>query len=206
MVELLFDGPQRKPAARLVFAHGAGAGMQSSFMQEVARGLGARGVRVARFEFPYMQRKRAGIRTMPDRAPVLIEAWKAVVSQLGEPATLFIGGKSMGGRIASMVADELGVPGLVCVGYPFHPPRRPEQTRTAHLKELRTRCLIVQGTRDEFGTPEEVRRYDLSQSIRIVWIQDGDHSLALRRRSGHDSASALTAALDAMAAFLRAAS
>jgi predicted alpha/beta-hydrolase family hydrolase len=205
MVELLFDGPQNA-AARLVLAHGAGAGMQSRFMQEFARGLGARGVRVTRFDFPYMQRKRAGIRSMPDRAPLLMETWRAVVQQIGDPATLFIGGKSMGGRIASMVADELGVPGLVCLGYPFHPPRRPAQTRTAHLKDLRTRCLIVQGTLDEFGTPEEVRRYDLSQNIRIVWIQDGDHSLALRGRSVHDSASALTTALDVVAAFLRAAS
>jgi len=171
-------------------------------MDDIARGLAARGVRVVRFEFPYMQRRRSGVRPGPDRAVVLMETWKRVVDQLGEPATLFIGGKSMGGRIASMLADNLGVRGLVCLGYPFHPPLRPEKTRTAHLEALRTPCLIVQGTRDQFGTLSEVRGYRLSRRVRLVWIEDGDHSLATRRRLGFDPALAMRATLDIVAAFV----
>src|SRR5262245_54452928 len=129
--------------------------MESPFMAQLARQLGELGVRVARFDFPYMERRgAAGKRTPPDRLPVLLESWRGVVAQLGDAPRLAIGGKSMGGRIASMVADELGVAAVVCLGYPFHPPGRPEQLRTAHLEPLRTRCLILQGTRDEFGTPE----------------------------------------------------
>jgi dienelactone hydrolase len=101
-----------------------------------------------------------------------------------KPAKVVVGGKSMGGRIASMVADELGVRGLICLGYPFHPPGRPEQLRTAHLTSLRTPALIIQGTRDQFGTEAEVSAYELSKSIRIEWMKDGDHSFKPRAGSG----------------------
>ena len=129
MPALLFDGPESS-ALRLVLAHGAGAGMSSPFMSAMAAELGVRGVRVARFEFPYMQRRKRGVRAPPDRMPVLLDSYRAVVSQLGAASQLVIGGKSMGGRVASMLADELGVAGLVCLGYPFHPAKRPERTRT----------------------------------------------------------------------------
>ena len=201
MLELQFDGPEDAPL-RLAFAHGAGAGMNSPFMARFAAALGKRGVRVARFDFPYMQRRSLGAKSPPDRLPVLIETWKAVVEQLGDVSRLAIGGKSMGGRIASMVADELGVGSLVCLGYPFHPPDRPTQLRTAHLQDLKTRCLIIQGTRDEFGSREEVRGYGLPARISITWIEDGDHSLTPRRRNGHDPGAARELTLQTVVNFL----
>jgi predicted alpha/beta-hydrolase family hydrolase len=203
MLEMLFDGP-KDATLRIALAHGAGAGMDSPFMNALAAALGERGIRVARFEFPYMQkRRRSGARTPPDRAAVLLQTWRDAVTQLGGGAQLFVGGKSMGGRIASMVADELGVRGVICLGYPFHPPLQPTKTRTEHLQRLKTRCLIVQGTRDPFGTPAEVRGYALSRRIRIEWIEDGDHSLATRRKLGHDPGADLARSWHLIAQFLR---
>jgi predicted alpha/beta-hydrolase family hydrolase len=177
--------------------------MDSDFMSEVAAGLAARGVRVARFEFAYMARRRSGQRPPPDRLPALCERFRAAVARMGGPKDLVIGGKSMGGRIASMLADELGVRGVLCLGYPFHPPGRPEQTRTEHLADLRTPCRIIQGTRDPFGTREEVARYRLSSRIELTWIEDGDHDLAPRRRQGFDPAAAREQLLEAAADFVR---
>ena len=170
MTEFLVDGDAGAP--QFLFAHGAGGGMRTPFMTTVARGLAAAGLRVVRFEFPYM----AARRKVPDREPVLLQAWRDAVAECGGGGEVAIGGKSLGGRIASMVADELGVRALVCFGYPFHPPGRPDRLRTAHLAALRTPALILQGTRDAFGTPEDVSAYKLSKSIRIEWLSGGDHS------------------------------
>lgn len=178
--DLLFDEPPSSASTdspTVVLAHGAGAPMDSPFMSSVAKGLAERGLRVARFEFPYMRARRTGGRRPPDREPVLRAAWKAVIEELGGAGRLVIGGKSMGGRMASLVADEAGPRGLVCLGYPFHPPGQPEKLRTAHLEHLATPTLIVQGTRDPFGTPEDVAGYALSSRIRIHWIEGGDHSM-----------------------------
>ena len=109
-LRLRWTGPPRAP--RLLLAHGAGAGMDSDFMSGVATGLGALGVRVVRFEFEYMARRRSGPRPPPDRAPLLLARFRAAVERLGGPEELVIGGKSMGGRMASMLADELGVRGV----------------------------------------------------------------------------------------------
>ncbi len=183
--DLLFDGPADAPLT-VALAHGAGAPMDSGFMNVVARGLAARGLRVARFEFPYMARRRegAGGRGAPDRAPVLEATWLEVIDALGGGRDLVIGGKSMGGRIASHVADRGRVRGLVCMGYPFHPPGQPQKLRTAHLAELRTPTLILQGTRDDFGRPEDVAGYALSPGIRVHWIEGGDHSFKPTKASG----------------------
>jgi hypothetical protein len=198
----LFRGPEAAPAT-LLLAHGAGAAMDSPWMEQVAAGLAARGLRSARFEFPYMQKRRAaGARGAPDREPVLRAAWREAIDALGGGPRLVIGGKSLGGRIASLVADEVRARGLVCLGYPFHPPGRPEKLRTAHFAELRTPALIVQGTRDPFGTPDEVRRYAFAPAIRLVWIEDGDHDLRPRKSSGRTHAQNLDAALDAVAEFV----
>ncbi len=155
-------------------------------MERFASGLAARKVRVIRFEFPYMQRRRSeGRRGPPDRAPVLQGTWLDVIGRIGDPRRLIIGGKSLGGRIASMVADEAGVAGLVCLGYPFHPSDRPDRLRTAHLEDLRTPTLIVQGERDRLGSREEVASYRLAPGIRVEFLPDGDHSFKPRVRSGH---------------------
>lgn len=177
----LTDGPSDSPHLFL-FAHGAGGAMDNPWMNRMARLLGERGIRVVRFEFPYMAARRTGgKRGAPDRQPVLLDTFRRVVAEHGGGAKVAIGGKSMGGRMASMVADELGVRALVCFGYPFHPPEKPEQLRTAHLETLRTPALILQGTRDLFGTREEVSAYRLSKAIRLEWLPDGDHSFKPRK-------------------------
>src|SRR5262249_14086106 len=198
---LLFDGPEEAEFV-VVLAHGAGAPMDSPYMNSVARGLALRGLRVARFEFPYMQARRSGQRRgAPDRPDVLRESWIAIVEQLGGGSRLVIGGKSLGGRIASLVADQVGARGLLCLGYPFHPPGKPDRLRTEHLAELRTPALIVQGTRDPFGSPDDVASYRLSPSIRVHWIADGDHSFKPRASSGRTEARNLEEAISAAAAF-----
>lgn len=174
-IEYLWNGPGDGPL--LVLAPGSGASMRSPWMEDVASALGEAGVRVARFDFPYMREER---RRPPDREPILLKTWLEVIAELKPRA---IGGKSMGGRIASMLADEAGVEALVCFGYPFHPPGKPEKLRTAHLLELRTPTVICQGRRDPFGTEAEVAGYGLSEAIRMVWVE-GDHSLEPRRRDG----------------------
>ncbi len=182
--DFLFDGPADAPLT-LAFAHGAGAAMDSPFMDAFAAGLAARGVRVARFEFPYMARRRAeGRKFPPDRQPVLLETWRAAIDALGGPGAVAIGGKSMGGRMASMIADETGVRGLACLGYPFHAPGRPENIRVAHLENLKTRTLILQGERDSLGNRAEVGGYALSAAIRVEWLTDGDHGFKPRKASG----------------------
>lgn len=181
---LLFDGPEEARDV-VVLAHGAGAPMDSPFMNDFASGLAGKGVRVARFEFPHMHARRDGGRSgAPDREPVLRKSWLDVIQRLGGGARVVIGGKSLGGRMASLVADEAGARGLLCLGYPFHPPGQPGRLRTKHLEALETPALILQGTRDPFGTPEDVAGYVLSPSIRIRWIEDGDHSWKPRVKSG----------------------
>jgi predicted alpha/beta-hydrolase family hydrolase len=202
MTDFLWNGPEDGP--RLVLAHGAGAPMDSASLEALARGLAAEGLRVARFEFPYMRARRTeGRQRPPDREPVLLDTWRAVVAELGGAGQLFIGGKSMGGRMASMIADEVGARGLVCLGYPFHPPGKPERTRTAHLEHLRTPALVVQGTRDAFGTPEDVEGYTLSPAIRLVWLEDGDHSFKPRASSGRTEKQNLQEAIATVAGFVR---
>jgi predicted alpha/beta-hydrolase family hydrolase len=157
---------------------------------------------VARFEFPYMAHKRStGQKRPPDREPVLRETWLQVVNRLGRER-LVIGGKSMGGRIASLVADEAGVAGLVCLGYPFHPTGKPEQLRVAHLRELRTPTLILQGTRDPFGGREEVQAYGLSPAITVHWLEDGNHDLAPRKASGRTTEQNWQEAIATLVAFV----
>jgi uncharacterized protein len=200
--DLLIDGA-KNAAATVVLAHGAGAMMDSPFMNKIAEGLTKDRVRVVRFEFPYMRaRREGGRRGAPDREAVLLDAWREMVMRLGGGGRLVIGGKSMGGRIASMVADEVGARGLVCLGYPFHPPGRPVGMRTKHLETLRTPALIVQGTRDQFGQREEVAGYKLSSRIRITWIEDGDHSFKPRARSGRTEAQNLAEAIAAVSEFV----
>lgn len=198
---MIFDGPE--DGATIVLAHGAGAPMDSAPMTAVARGLAASGLRVARFEFPYMRRRREnGERCPPDREPVLREAWHTVIGELGGADSLVIGGRSMGGRMASLIADEAGVRGLVCLGYPFHPPGQPDRLRTAHLRDLRTPTLIVQGTRDPFGTPEDVQGYELSPAIQVVWLEDGDHSFKPRASSGRTEKQNVAEAVAAVVGFV----
>ncbi len=183
--EIILNGPE-DAAFTICLAHGAGAPMDSPFMQAFAEMLAAEGFRAARFEFPYMAERRVtGTKKPPNRAPVLLDCWRNVIAELGPPERLVIGGKSMGGRMASLVADETGVAGLICLGYPFHSPgKEPGPNRLEHLENLATPTLICQGTRDPFGTSEEVPGYRLSGKVRLHWLEDGDHGFKPRKKSG----------------------
>jgi predicted alpha/beta-hydrolase family hydrolase len=201
---MINEPPRRRPdMGTFVLCHGTGAGMESPPLTFFAEALARRGLRVIRFEFPYMRLRRTeGRRKQPDRTSVLTRSWRDVIRQLGGGAGLVIGGKSMGGRIASMIADETGVRGLVCLGYPFHPPRKPQQPRTRHLELLKTPTLVLQGERDLFGGPHEVAGYELSESIRIVWIADGDHSFKPRKQSGRTEKQNLEEVVSHILAFI----
>ncbi len=183
MSDLRFDGPENAKIT-VVLAHGAGASMDSEFLEVFAEGLAANGLRVARFEFPYMAKRRIdGKRRPPDRMDVLLATYRHIVCAT-QADTLIVGGKSMGGRVASMIADDLEAAGLVCLGYPFHPPGKPEKLRTQHLQNLITPSLFLQGERDPLGTRGEIENYGLSHSITIKYLPDGDHDLKPRKASG----------------------
>ncbi len=200
---LLLDGPP-DALVTIALAHGAGAPMDSPFMHDFAGGLAEYGYLVARFEFPYMAgRRQTGRKKPPDRAPVLIDTWRAVIDELGS-ANLVIGGKSMGGRIASIVADEAGVRGLVCLGYPFHAPgKEPAAERLDHMKTIETPTLICQGTRDTFGSRDEVTGYKLSPAVSLHWLEDGDHGFKPRKASGLSEEENWNSAIAAIAGFAR---
>jgi len=175
MAANFYDGPA-DGFMTIVLTHGAGSPAQAPFLIQMAQGLALQGLRVVRFNFPYMEARRK----VPDREPALLSHWRAVIADLGDPKRLIIGGKSMGRRMASMVADEVGASGLVCLRYPFHPPGQPAKTRTAHLESLSTPALIVQGTNDAFGTRDDIAAYNLSDSIRIHWVEGGNHDLVAK--------------------------
>ena len=185
MTDFLFDGPVGA-SHTILLAHGAGGPMDTAAMTASAAALAEAGFRVARFEFAYMAGRRSGAGVKPPpKAEKVMPEYRAAIEALGARGPLIIGGKSMGGRVASMMADELHdegrIAGLLCLGYPFHPPGKPEQLRTAHLLAMKTSALIAQGTRDPFGTREEVSAYSLSKAIEILWLEDGDHDLRPRK-------------------------
>ena len=199
--DFLETRPDGTARATLLLAHGAGAPMDSDFMNLLATALARRGIRVLRFEFPYMaQRREGGSKRPPNPMPVLRAHFLERYASLGEPA--FVGGKSMGGRVASMVVDELDALGVLCFGYPFHPPGRPERTRTGHLAGLVRPGLVVQGTRDPFGKPEEVAGYDLSAQLRVHWLESGDHDFKPLRSSGLTQTQLVEQAADAACRFM----
>ncbi|MDH7797547.1 MULTISPECIES: alpha/beta family hydrolase [unclassified Beijerinckia] len=209
MTHFLFDGP-RDAKLTILLAHGAGAPMDSAALNAIAAMLGAAGLRIARFEFGYMAARRsAAAKRPPPRAEALMSEYIAAIDALGADGPLVIGGKSMGGRVASMIADPLHasrqISGLLCLGYPFHPIDKPHQLRTAHLADLSTPALIVQGTRDPFGTREEVATYELSKAIEILWLEDGDHDLKPRKAiSGFTVADHLRTMTDRVAVWSKA--
>lgn len=211
MTELLDTGPA-DASIRIMLAHGAGAPMTSSFLETMAGLLAARGIAVTRFEFGYMAARRTGgKRKPPPKAELLVPEYRAAVdaigAQLKDGQRLVIGGKSMGGRVASLLTDALAgegrIAGLVCLGYPFHPPGQPERLRTEHLVDLMTPALIVQGERDPFGNRAEVERLSLSPRIEFHWADDGDHDLGPRGGKGFTRRGNLEAAADAVAHFAR---
>lgn len=188
LAQCLIDEPKINVRANYIFAHGAGAPMDSDFMRQMATILCDLGIRVIRFEFPYMaERRETGKRRPPNRQPELLACYRkhiaAVQAHYREP--LFAGGKSMGGRMATLLAEEpLGIAGIMCFGYPFHPQGKPEKLRTEHLLTMELPILIVQGSRDALGNIDEVAGYGLADTIQLQWLPDGDHDLKPRVKSG----------------------
>ena len=172
----------------------------------MAKGLADRGIAVARFDFPYMEGRADGSasRRPPDPMPKLLDAMRAAAAEARREGLRFaLLGKSMGGRVATMLADELRADAVVVFGYPFHPPRKPTELRTAHLLTIRTPTCILQGERDPFGQPAEVAGYGLSPAVEVVWFSGGDHSLEPSQRSGFDAREHRERALDLAAAACR---
>ena len=200
MLNVFIDGAV-KADRTLILAHGAGAGKEHYFMNFFASKLATDQFRVVRFDFPYMARARlTGKRTPPDHQIKLIASWQEMISKF-RTKELIIGGKSLGGRIASMIADAQRADGLVCLGYPFHAPGKLDNPRVEHLRLIQTPTLICQGTRDPFGNKNDVGTYQLSENISFLWLSDGDHSFKPRKRSGLTEADNLSTSLKAVKTF-----
>jgi predicted alpha/beta-hydrolase family hydrolase len=198
------------PVAHILLTHGASQPMGSRFFTTMVPMLLARQIAVTRFEFAYMQQIReTGKRRPPPRIekmfPELVAALDEFRDTVSKGAKTLIGGKSMGGRICSMLADGFydngKIDGLVCLGYPFHPPKKPESLRTSHLEDLKTPALFAQGDRDPFGTKDDVAGYRLSDQIRFHWVDDGDHDFGPRGKSGFTRKGNIEAAAQAIRDF-----
>ena len=198
--------------ARLVLAHGAGAPMDHPWMGEMTALLVARGIGVVRFEFDFMAARRNGGKRRPaPRADKLEPEYLSAIERLerdtqGDTLPMFVGGKSLGGRVASLAADKRyaakRIQGLVCFGYPFHPAKKPDKLRTAHLERFACPALIVQGTRDPLGSRDEVAGYALDERIELTWLEDGDHDLKPRKKSGETVEGHMAAAALAVQRFV----
>lgn len=220
----LMDGPS---SPLLILAHGAGAPMDSPFMEAMTAALVQVGVGVLRFEFPYMQERREfGKKRPPNPMPQLMNSYLEVIEQVGAGRSVFIGGKSMGGRVATLVGDQVNagdragltdqstdsdrtrgriqstVSGIVCLGYPFHPKGKPEKLRVDHLETLETPTLILQGTRDPLGDQGEIRGYGLSKRIEVTFLEDGDHDLKPRVKSGYTQQQHIETSANAIRRFI----
>lgn len=192
-----------KPRARFVLAHGAGADQNHRFMVLFAEGLAERGVETTTFNFVYTENKKRA----PDKAPLLESTYRAVVEAIGAP--VFIGGKSMGGRIASQIAaNGTDVLGLIFLGYPLHPPGKPEQLRVAHWPKITAPILFVQGERDAFGSPDEILAQTKALKAKFLMypVPGGDHSLGVGKKAlalaGLTQEKVYSDAMDAIAAFI----
>ena len=206
-----YQGPKRGADRAVLLAHGAGVDMHTTTLTTVADALAAAGIPSLRFNFPYMAAGRRG----PDRPPVLATAVRDATAELARRTKLpsdrlVLGGRSMGGRICSLVVadpdDPLPALGLVLLGYPLHPPGRAEQLRVEHFPRIRVPCLFVSGTRDAFGTPDELQRHaqEIKGSVRWHWIDTGDHGFKPLKASGLTTAGVLTGVADDVVEFVAA--
>jgi len=197
----IIEGPESAPL--FIFAHGAGAGMEHDFMTAVAKGLVEQGIRVVRFNFPYMiKRAEDGKKRPPDRASKLLEAYSEVIAHFAY-SPVVIGGKSMGGRMSSLLAENELVAGIACLGFPFHPPGKPEKYKGKHLADIEKPMLILQGERDTFGKREEFDDFVLSSQIKVSFLPDGDHSFKPRKSSGYTEGGNIELAVEQLATFIK---
>ncbi|SIS61963.1 alpha/beta family hydrolase [Neptunomonas antarctica] len=196
-MDLLIEGDAL--LGRVILAHGAGAAMDSEFMEYVSHRLVENQIQVVRFEFDYMhQRRSGGKKRPPDRLDRLIQAYNDVIDSFSDQVPLFLAGKSMGGRVASMVLDQSDAQACFVFGYPFHPVGKPLTTRTDHLLALEKPLYIFQGERDPMGHMTEVNNYVLPSTVQINWFEDGNHDLKPRKRSGCTQSAHIDSALSVM--------
>jgi len=183
-VRMLIEGRAEK--GRILLAHGAGAPMDSLFMNQVAAAIAAGGVEVIRFEFPYMQQRRIdGKRRPPDRQPKLLAYFSELIETYRDDhLPLWLAGKSMGGRMATMLAAHEAVTGCFVYGYPFYAAGKQDAPRIEHLQCAVKPVHIFQGTRDAMGRKEQVDSYALADAVTLHWLEDGDHDLKPRKMSG----------------------
>lgn len=177
--------------ALVIFAHGAGADMEHEYIEELTRLLNLHKLNVLRFNFPYMdKRKFDGKRRPPDRMPILVECYQSVLASVNTLLPIFIGGKSMGGRVAAIIASDKvlmadnQVKGVICLGYPFHPAKKLDKLRLTPLQETQLPTLILQGERDALGSKIEIESYEISPKCQVHYFNDGDHDLKPRVKSG----------------------
>jgi len=191
--------------ALVVFAHGAGADKSHEFMEIVSKGLNQQQISVLRFNFSYMdERIEKGNRRPPDRMPKLIGCFEKVLAEVDTSLPIFLAGKSMGGRVAAtLVADEnINAQGVMCLGYPFHPQKKPEKLRLEPLQETKKPILILQGTRDALGSEEEITDYEISDKCQCIFFSDGDHNLKPRVKSGFTHNEHINNAINDMVKFM----
>lgn len=210
----VIENKVEKPIAQVIFAHGAGADMHHEFMAQVSGLLNKENINVLRFNFSYMDKRIAlGKRYPPDRMPKLIDCYKHVIEQLSlmnnnqTSLPLFIGGKSMGSRVAATIAEDddiaKQIKGVFCIGYPFHPAKKPEKLRLEPLQNTLKSVLILQGDRDTLGSQVEIAEYDLSPLCHTIFLPDGDHSLKPRVKSGYTHQQHIETAVNAIVKFIK---
>lgn len=191
---------------RLLLAHGAGAGQETIFLRRLRENLAENGVQTLAIEFEYMQKMRKENRRRPppkpDRLVDEMARWYDILTHSALPA-LWLGGKSLGGRVASMLAARDGAAGLALCGYPFHPPGKPEKTRLAHWPQITCPTLVLQGTRDPFGTREEVVGYDLPANVQVAFLEEGEHDWKPRKATGLTQEALIAEAACRIAAAMR---
>jgi len=195
----------KSPKALFIFAHGAGADMHHEFMETITQLLANNHISVLRFNFPFMvKRAEDGRRYPPDRMPKLCTAYLSIVDIVNRDLPIFIGGKSMGGRVAATISENVlpDVKGVICLGYPFHPQKKPEKLRLQPLQQTKLPILVVQGERDALGNQEEINDYELSDLCDVIFLPDGDHNLKPRIKSGFTHQQHINTALELIIKFI----
>jgi predicted alpha/beta-hydrolase family hydrolase len=199
----------KDPKALVIFAHGAGADMHHPYIEELVGLMNAQQLSVLRFNFPFMdKRKFDSKRRPPDRMPALVQCYQAILAKANSTLPIYIAGKSMGGRVAATLAGDSVlmksnlVRGVICLGYPFHPVKKPEKLRLAPLQDTQLPVLILQGERDALGSESEIKQYQISSRCQLHYFNDGDHDLKPRVKSGYTLKQHQTTAVHKMRSFI----
>ena len=201
---ILIDG-NKEAKKLLILAHGAGSPMDSVFMNTIVKGIIERDILVIRFEFPYMSKRRLGKTSFPDKVSFLCTFYKDMfhkIKKIFPKKDIWIGGKSMGGRVSAIISKEINVTGVIVLGYPFHPINNKDKLRLDCLQSDGPSILIIQGTRDKFGSVNEVKKYNLNEKTSIFWLEDGDHSFKTLKKSKNNSEGSIKEAYFKVSSFI----